>query len=115
MRGRGIAGNRNHRTVRMWVRQAEIDAGSRLAVSSDESAELTRLKRENAELKRANVILRTASAFFADPHAVRAGGLGGHDRLGVSRAMVLTVSQDSPRSRANAPMVIRKHISRPKM
>jgi transposase-like protein len=79
----------------MWVRQAEIDAGSRLGVSSDEAAELKRLKRENAELKRANVILRTASAFSADPHAVRAGGLGG--------------------SRANAPMVIRKHISRPKM
>ena len=64
-------------TVRMWVRQAEIDAGSRLGVSSDEAAELKRLKRENAEVKRANAILRTASAFFADPHAVQAGGLGG--------------------------------------
>ena len=37
-------------TVRKWVRQAEIDAGSRPGVSSDESAELKRLKRENAEL-----------------------------------------------------------------
>lgn len=52
-------------TVRKWVRQAEIDAGSRPGVSSDESAELKRLKRENAELKRANAILKTASAFFA--------------------------------------------------
>lgn len=43
-------------TVRKWVRQAEIDAGSRPGVSSEESAELKRLKRENAELKRANVI-----------------------------------------------------------
>ena len=44
-------------TVRKWVRQAEIDGGSRPGVSTDESAELKRLKRENAELKRANVIL----------------------------------------------------------
>ena len=39
-------------TVRKWVRQAEIDAGSRPGVSTEESAELKRLKRENAELKR---------------------------------------------------------------
>ena len=52
-------------TVRKWVRQAEIDGGTRPGVSTDESAELTRLKRENAELKRANAILKTASAFFA--------------------------------------------------
>ena len=52
-------------TVRKWVRQAEIDGGSRPGVSTDESAELKRLKRENAELKRANAILKTASAFFA--------------------------------------------------
>ncbi|MDT5353011.1 MAG: transposase [Mycobacterium sp.] len=44
-------------TVRKWVRQAEIDGGTRPGVSTDESAELKRLKRENAELKRANVIL----------------------------------------------------------
>ena len=52
-------------TVRKWVRQAEIDAGSRPGVSTEESAELKRLRRENAELKRANAILKTASAFFA--------------------------------------------------
>ena len=44
-------------TVRKWVRQAEIDDGSRPGVSTEESAELKRLTRENAELKRANVIL----------------------------------------------------------
>ncbi len=52
-------------TVRKWVRQAEIDDGSRPGVSTEESAELKRLKRENAELQRANAILKTASAFFA--------------------------------------------------
>src|SRR5271156_852201 len=52
-------------TVRKWVRQAEINDGSRPGVSTEESAELKRLKRENAELKRANAILKTASAFFA--------------------------------------------------
>jgi len=52
-------------SLRKWVRQAEIDAGARPGVSSDESAELRRLRRENAELKRANEILKAASAFFA--------------------------------------------------
>lgn len=52
-------------TVRRWVRQDEIDAGSRPGITSEESAELKRLKRENAELKRANAILKAASAFLA--------------------------------------------------
>lgn len=52
-------------TLRKWVRQAEVDAGRRPGVSSEESAEIKRLKRENAELRRANEILKAASAFFA--------------------------------------------------
>jgi transposase len=52
-------------TVRKWLRQAQIDAGSRPGTTSEESAELKRLRRENAELRRANAILKTASAFFA--------------------------------------------------
>jgi transposase len=52
-------------TLRKWVRQAEIDAGTRPGISSEESAEIKRLKRENAELRRANEILKAASAFFA--------------------------------------------------
>jgi transposase len=53
-------------TVRTkWVRQAQVDAGSRPETTTEESGELKRLKRENAELRRANVILKTASAFFA--------------------------------------------------
>jgi transposase len=45
-------------TVRQWVRRAEVDAGDRPGVTSEESAEVRRLKRENAELKRANAILK---------------------------------------------------------
>jgi transposase len=45
-------------SLRKGVRQAEVDAGARSGVSSDESAELRRLRRENAELKRANEILK---------------------------------------------------------
>ena len=52
-------------TLRKWVRQAEVDAGARPGVTSEESAEMKRLKRENAELRRANEILKAASAFFA--------------------------------------------------
>jgi transposase len=51
-------------TVRKWVRQAERDSGRRAGLSSDELAELKRLKRENAELRRANDILKAAAAFF---------------------------------------------------
>jgi transposase len=52
-------------TLRKWVRQAQVDGGQRPGVTSEESAELKRLKRENAELRRANEILKAASAFFA--------------------------------------------------
>jgi transposase len=52
-------------TLRRWVRQAERDAGKREGMSTDERAELKRLQRENRELKKANEILRLASAFFA--------------------------------------------------
>ncbi len=52
-------------SLRKWVRQAEVDGGQRSGVSSEESAEIRRLKRENAELRRANEILKAASAFFA--------------------------------------------------
>src|SRR3954462_5841219 len=50
-------------TLRKWVRQTQIDDGARPGTTSDESAEL--LRRENAELRRANEILKAASAFFA--------------------------------------------------
>ena len=52
-------------TIRKWCRQGEVDAGKRPGVTSEESAEIKRLKRENAELRRANAILKSASVFFA--------------------------------------------------
>jgi transposase len=52
-------------TLRIWVRQAEVDTGQRVGVSSEEQAEIKRLKREVAELRRANEILKAASVFFA--------------------------------------------------
>ncbi len=52
-------------TLRKWVRQAERDQGKRAGLSSSERERLKELERENRELKRANEILRKASAFFA--------------------------------------------------
>ena len=52
-------------TLRRWVRQSEIDQGSRGGASASDRERLKELERENRELKRANEILRTASAFFA--------------------------------------------------
>jgi transposase len=52
-------------TLRRWVRQAERDGGQRPGLTTSEREELKRLQRENFELKRANDILRKASAFFA--------------------------------------------------
>ena len=52
-------------TLRKWVARAEIDSGKRPGMTSSEADELKALKRENRELKRANEILKTASAFFA--------------------------------------------------
>jgi transposase len=52
-------------TLRKWVRQTEVDDGKRPGVSSEESAELRKLRAEVRELRRANEILKAASAFFA--------------------------------------------------
>jgi len=48
----------------LWERRDERDSGQRPGVTSEQSEELKRRKRENFELKRANEILRKASAFF---------------------------------------------------
>jgi transposase len=52
-------------TLRKWVRQTEIDGGRRPGISSEEAARIKELERENRELRRANEILKAASAFFA--------------------------------------------------
>ncbi len=51
-------------TVRLWVRRAEIDGGVRPGVTTAERARITDLERENGELRRANEILKAASALF---------------------------------------------------
>jgi transposase len=61
-------------TLRTWVRRAEIDGGRRPGVTTDEAARIRELQREVAELRRANEILKAASAFFArelDPRLPR--------------------------------------------
>ncbi len=61
-------------TLRKWVRQAEVDSGGRVGLTTDERERLRKLERENKELRRANEILKAASIFFAqelDPRPPR--------------------------------------------
>jgi transposase len=52
-------------SLRNWVLQAEVDAGARPGTSTDDAARIKALERENAELRRANEILKAAASFFA--------------------------------------------------
>ena len=52
-------------SLRKWVVQAEVDRGQRPGTSSEDARRIADLERENRELRRANEILRSASAFFA--------------------------------------------------
>jgi len=52
-------------TLRKWVLQAQTDAGQRSGPTSEELAEIKRLRKENAELREANEVLKAASIFFA--------------------------------------------------
>jgi len=61
-------------SLRIWVRRAEIDSGQRPGLTTEERERLKQLERENKELRRANEILKSASAFFArelDPRPPR--------------------------------------------
>ena len=52
-------------SLRSWVKQAEIDGGQRAGTTTADAARLKELEQENRELRRANAILKSASAFFA--------------------------------------------------
>ena len=65
LRAIGAKCNVGAETLRKWVRQAEIDGGQKPGVTSEENAEVRRLRAENRELRRANEILKAASTFFA--------------------------------------------------
>jgi len=55
----------NADTLRNWVKQTRVDAGQEPGLSTGEKARIAALEREVRELRRANAILKTASAFFA--------------------------------------------------
>jgi transposase len=51
-------------SIRNWLRQADVDSGARPGATSEDKARIRELERENAELRRANEILKSAAAFF---------------------------------------------------
>jgi transposase len=51
-------------SLRNWVRQAEVDGGTRAGLTSEERERIKLLERENRELRRANEILKSAAVFF---------------------------------------------------
>ena len=55
----------HHESLRNWLRQADVDDGNRPGLTSDDKVRIAELERENRELRRANEILKSASAFFA--------------------------------------------------
>jgi transposase len=62
-------------TLRKWIRRSEVDAGQRPGVSSEESAEVRRLRAEVRELRRANEILKAAAGFMRTPRLCRIGAV----------------------------------------
>jgi transposase len=54
-------------TLRNWVRQAEIDVGSRQGVTTEEKGRVAELEKEVRELRRANAILKSAASFMSNP------------------------------------------------
>ena len=61
----------HHDTLRTWVKQAAIDEGRRDGLTTEERAELARLRRENRILKEEREILKEAARFFAAESATR--------------------------------------------
>ena len=61
----GKLGITSPESLRKWVRRAEVDGGVRPGKTSEDIAEIKALKKEVSELRRANEILKSASAFFA--------------------------------------------------
>jgi len=59
----------NPETLRLWVKQSAVDAGERTGLTTDERAELARLRRENAVLREEREILKKAARFFAQESA----------------------------------------------
>lgn len=112
----GMLGIGSPEQLRKWVCQAEIDQGSRPGMTTSESAELKRLKKENAELRRANEILKAASAFFTagldrpgrfSSSSSTPGSIGSRSSRSATRSA--SMAARSPRAPTTKPAVVASH------
>ncbi len=85
-------------TVRKWVRRAEVDAGARPGVTSEESAQLRRLKAEVKELRRANEILKAAAVKSTGQRNTAASLSAGVSKPRVLRGRVFSLAAMASRS-----------------
>ncbi|GAA3469285.1 hypothetical protein GCM10018965_038380 [Nonomuraea roseola] len=91
-------------TLRKWVRQAPIDEGQRPGTTTDEAEELKRLRREHAELRRANEILKAASVHSTHQrNPIRDDDRGGVAWRGWLETIAAAQSSATAMSRAVSP------------
>ena len=95
-------------TVRKWVNQADVDAGQRPGVTTEDNAKIRRLEQENRELRRANEILVVGLGFLRGgarpPTSVIVDYIDEHrDRFGVEPICALSAGCRSPRRRITPP------------